>query len=119
MTFLDDFRESYTLNWQTEKDSYEYDVCPPDEAISGNICKMLMWIPIISHIFATVMLVKFIKNYKLADASRNDILWISRCLIALTVPPLLIPIDLVGTLVKFCADAKKPAIDKKAATSAT
>lgn len=113
MTFLDDFRESYTLNWQTEKDSRGDDVCAAGKAISNNIIKMLMWIPIISHIFATIMLVDFIKNYKLAHATRDDILMISRCAIALTIPPLLIPIDLVGTAVKYFVDAK----NKKAVLS--
>ena len=109
-TFLDNFRKSYTFNWQTEKDSNGYNVCAAHEAIGDNVMKMLMWIPIISHIFATMLLyasVQDIKDY--GSVSRSNILFISRSVIALTIPPLLIPIDLLGTLVKFCVDARKTA----------
>lgn len=105
-TFLDDFRYVYTLNRKDEVNSNNYPVCP-HEVDDHNVMKMLMWIPVISHILALALgLSVVIPSIKDSGFSRRNVMLISRCVIAFTVPPLLMPIDLVGHAVKYFADAR-------------
>lgn len=111
-TYLDAFRESYTINWVGELNSSrkpllqrEEDGKTVDDTYAANGAKMLMWIPIISHVIATLFFIDSIKEIRDKRPSPLSIMMISRAVFAVIVPPLLIPIDLVGTLVKLCIDA--------------
>lgn len=113
--FLDDFRVAYTLNWHGENNSMGPMVISP---MTENFGKMAMWIPVISHIVAAILLFRTIKEFNEDEFStwqekldQPTVLKISRCAIALTVPPLLFLIDIVGTAVKYCADARDASKD--------
>lgn len=101
MTHLDNFRYVYTINQKNEKFS------DGDKVAKGeNMGKMLMWIPIVSHVMSVTLLIGVFSKEEKKDPTSLKVAKISRCAIGIVFCPLLIAIDLVGTAVKCCIDAK-------------
>ena len=103
---LDVFGRVYTLNYEGERNPCisEAIILSKSCARETNTWKMLMWIPVVAQIVGTMLLIDAIDDYKKDTYKRDlqNIAMISRCVIAITATPLLIPIDVVGTLVKLC-----------------
>lgn len=104
---LNNFRFFYTLNYAGEEGSPGSGLLPleRDEALFYSLSKMSMWIPIISHVTSTIFLVVMYKECK----GEKNAAWpfataVSRAVFAIICPPILIPIDLIGTLVKLVID---------------
>lgn len=97
---LDTFRVLYTINTKDEKDS--------NNKLIGtklNLFKIAMWIPIVSQVFSVILLKLTIEAYR--EGKREGMAGaISRSAIGFFATPLLPLIDLVGTAVKSCIDAR-------------
>lgn len=98
---LDNFRLIYTYNFPNESLSTGEAVHHP---IRRTGFKILGALPVISFGYAALYIWSLYADYKdLKQSTRVCI--VSRIVFSIITPPLLIPIDLIGTLVKLVIDA--------------
>lgn len=111
-THLDNFRRYYTINYTGERDSRNFPIS------NNNFFKIAMWVPVVSYLFSIIVLKAAYEGLTSDDPykrlTKSEVAtYISRAVFGIVLPPLLIIIDLVGTLVKLVIDAmnknKKPA----------
>lgn len=121
---IDNFRLAYTINYPGEKNEdpvylnyKKYWEPATDNTFRTNLGKIVMWFPIIAQILGIVLVVAGVSDIidqKRVNAQTAAIL--SRGVIGIVAFPFLIPIDLVGTIVKLCLDhyRKKKALLQQA-----
>lgn len=98
-TNLDIFRTVYTFNTKNEK------LSNGDSVKSGKMGKILMLIPIIAQIIAPILLFVLITTASQRSKKENAA-YVFRITISFFATPLLLVIDLAGTAVKSCLDAR-------------
>lgn len=106
MNHLDNFRFAYTINWSGEPFSTpEAELNGPFDGMILSTLKILMWAPVISQIAAIILFVGVCKDKDMKKSTACAL--ISRGVIGFFATPLLIPIDIVGTLVKIVINARE------------